>query len=166
MNRYEYLSIIVNSIYTFFTLLILCLAYIQYKYSIKVSRIKSSLEFLERESSSQELRQIRIDYANLRATLNKDEIIGLVEKRDEKSNKQREVIFALLNRYEYMAIGIDLRVIDYGTFYRLWKSTTLRDWSNTKEFIQNLRSKSGNNLYMVEFEKLVARIAVDKMNKK
>jgi hypothetical protein len=162
MNNYEKYSIAINAIYTVITLFIFIVALIQYRHSIKSAAVRASLDFLEKESSSGEARSARAAYRNIIENADKDHLESLLHNKDSKSEEGREIITSILNKYEYIATGINANAIDYTTFKKIWRSSAIIDWHKTKPFIDRLRFESGNNLYMKEFEMLIARLENDK----
>lgn len=161
MSNYEKLSITINAVYTAITLLIFILAFFQYRSSIKSAAVRASLDFLEKESSSDEARSTRAAYRNIIENADKDQLESLLHNKDDKSEANREIITSILNKYEYIATGINAKAIDYSTFKKIWRSSAIIDWRKTKPFIDRLRFESGNNLYMKEFEMLIARLEND-----
>ncbi len=68
---------------------------------------------------------------------------------------RRSAIYAVLNRYETFAIGIDERALDEQMYRRWWRTSLIRDWYSLKGTIDAIRG-TGPRSY-VEFQSLAQK---------
>ena len=88
--------------------------------------------------------------------------IRLLGQYPDRHPSEVEALRAVANRYEYIATAIGLGALDYKTYKRLWRGSTLRDWERLEPFILIERVGYKNPNFWTEYERLVARLSKDK----
>ncbi|OSI23541.1 DUF4760 domain-containing protein [Neisseria dumasiana] len=76
---------------------------------------------------------------------------------DDNSKKEKECIRILLNRYEFVALGIKNGAFEEEIYKRLKYSDTMDIWAKAKPMIMELRRQKKRQTYYQEFEWLANR---------
>ena len=95
-------------------------------------------------------------------------ITGLVKGNDfpslhqyldkEKYPDERKAILDLLNYREFVAVGINIGIIDEEIYKRSYYNIILRDWKWMRQTVESIRnSEKGHPTNFQDFEKLVKR---------
>lgn len=75
------------------------------------------------------------------------------------STPEARLLRTILNRYEFIAIGVHHKIIDEKSYKASWRSTLVNDWANCKSFVIELRDTKDSQVYFREFQDLAHRWA-------
>ena len=76
----------------------------------------------------------------------------------EKHPNERKAILDLLNYREFVAVGINIGIIDEEIYKRSYYNIILRDWKWMRQTVESIRnSEKGHSTNFQDFEKLVKR---------
>jgi hypothetical protein len=71
---------------------------------------------------------------------------------DEQSKREKASIAILLNRYEFVALGIKTGAFEEQIYKSLKYSDTIDIWNKAKPMVMELRRQKGRDTYYQEFE--------------
>jgi hypothetical protein len=155
MSNYESASLTVNILYTTATIMLLLVALIQFRHGRRDAAVRASIRILQDESESPDIKAARRLYhevaRKLDATAAKEIVVS------PSRELEREALRSITNRYEYISIAIQERAMDFKVYKRMWRSSTIHDWSKLKPFIDAARYEHNNPALWSEFEWLVQR---------
>ncbi|MNO23684.1 hypothetical protein D3C76_134900 [compost metagenome] len=77
--------------------------------------------------------------------------------KDKAQDENRSHILAIINNYEFIALGIREGALDESIYKRAVYSQVVRDWGAMRPFIMELRRQNGRNTLFQEFEVLAKR---------
>ena len=76
----------------------------------------------------------------------------------EKHPNERKAILDLLNYREFVAVGINIGIIDEEIYKRSYYNIILRDWKWMRQTVESIRnSEKGHSTYFQDFENFVKR---------
>lgn len=116
------------------------------------ARRRATVDMVVHEQQDPTLRAARQKYAALR-----DKFGSLTQfacQPQSEHPEENEAILAVLNSYEFMAIGIREGAFDEGIYKRMKKSLIVRDWENLSGYALEMRKKLKRERLFIEFEKL------------
>ncbi|MCP4327556.1 MAG: DUF4760 domain-containing protein [Alphaproteobacteria bacterium] len=120
----------------------------------KIAKKRATLDLLSRKEWDSDYIEARKVFLGLR-----DEDPGLVEwaKPEHRKTPQVTNIKNTLNDYELIAIGIKENILDEELYKRWFRSSFLKDWHKSRDFIVTLRERDGVPTLFCEFEWLAKK---------
>lgn len=120
---------------------------------------REALEFARQESSSAEWLKIRAEFVEFidknrttEGTLKAAAIAKSVEAMDD-------AVYAVLNRYEMLALAIKRRAVDELFMWDIWRYALSIDWAYLSQIVFALRENTGRSTLFCELEWLAKRWA-------
>lgn len=114
-----------------------------------ITRRQATLDHIARLQADGDLTKHRIKFRELAKAPG-----GLAVWADKDQTSEYQSITTRLNEFELISIGIQRGCIDFELYARWYKSGTVREWDDSKDFIEALR-KRYNKMFFYEFQEMV-----------
>lgn len=112
---------------------------------------RATIDMVLDEKQDGNLVAARKKFAELRDSNN---ITAFACKPESEHPDENSAILAILNNYEFMAIGIREKALDEAIYRRMKNSLVIRDWEALASYVLEMRKKHKNPKLFVEFEVL------------
>ena len=113
-------------------------AIIGIRHGRQTTRMKATLDLIERFESTEHYIQLRTCFSQRRMS---DSFAALNVPKTDKDKKDRQAVLDYLNHYEIVAIGINTGILDKGVYSSWMTGALVRDWNAAADFIQRERRK-------------------------
>ncbi|WP_442780717.1 DUF4760 domain-containing protein [Avibacterium sp. 20-132] len=121
----------------------------------EMQRQRATIELLLQENQDKELTNAMLIIAKLPKNAS---FLDYLDVSEEEQNENKKVIKnairTLLNRYEFIALGIKYGAFEERIYKELQYSNVMNVWINAKPLIMELRRRKNKNTYFQEFEQL------------
>lgn len=126
----------------------------------KLARQRATIDLLLTQRTDQNLIEAKKSVGQIHN--NGGDFTSLAAK-DKAQDSDRVHILAIINNYEFIALGIREGALDENIYKRAVYSQALRDWRAMKAFIMELRRQNGIDTLFQEFELLAKRWEKEKL---
>lgn len=121
----------------------------------KISKRKSTLDIILAEETDTKLVKQRTEFVKIRNSRG----ISNFAAKDKAESNEAEIIRAVLNFNELIAIGIAEKTIDQRIYKRWGRTKFVKDWTGCKPFVMELRNQTETTTYFCEIENLARKWA-------
>ena len=120
----------------------------------KIARQRATIDLLLTQRTDQNLIESKKAVGNIHS--NGGDFTSLATK-DKAQDEDRSHILAIINNYEFIALGIREGALDESIYKRAVYSQVVRDWAAMRPFIMELRRQNNRNTLFQEFEVMAKR---------
>jgi hypothetical protein len=124
-------------------------------WNVRIARRRATLDIVLNEQTHETVITERTQFINLK----KKGDLSSWAASDKLNSAEVEVIRAVLNRYELIAIGIQESTLDERIYKRWCRTTLVEDWRAIKPFVFQIRTVNSIPTLFCEFEAIAKRWA-------
>ena len=116
----------------------------------KLARMRATIDLVLHENANEHLTECRKSFGIM--TDNKEDFAKYACGDLTDHQEVNDVLFPVLNSYEFMAAGVRTGAFDEEIYKRMKKSIVIRDWKALSGYVMQLRAKEKRDAIYIEFE--------------
>ncbi|MDE8035780.1 DUF4760 domain-containing protein [Actinobacillus equuli subsp. equuli] len=123
----------------------------------RMQQTRATIDLILQENQDVELNQAKQTISKLPENASFLEYLDVREEDSDEKKQIKQSIRVLMNRYEFIALGIKNEAFEESIYKELQFSDVTDVWKKSKPLIMELRRRKGKNTYYQEFEWLTDR---------